>query len=81
MRLFILIGSGCLDLAPFMFRVVGGVFELSLGHFKPKFISSKAHYHIPYSDALLAPSDAFSGPLKSREAACVWQKWAVNLSA
>ena len=46
MRLFILIGSGCLDLAPFMFRVVGGVFELSLGHFKPKFISSKAHYHI-----------------------------------
>ena len=36
---------------------------------------------IPYSDALLAPSDAFSGPLKSREAACVWQKWAVNLSA
>ena len=36
---------------------------------------------LPYSDALLAPSDAFSGPLKSREAACVWQKWAVNLSA
>ena len=37
--------------------------------------------YVPYSDALLAPSDAFSGPLKSREAACEWQKWAVNLSA
>ena len=45
------------------------------GHEKP------GQKMLPYSDALLAPSDAFSGPLKSREAACVWQKWAVNLSA
>ena len=35
---------------------------------------------IPYSDALLAPFFAtLPPPLLSREAACVWQKWAVDL--
>ena len=36
---------------------------------------------LPYSDALLAPSNAFFGPLASRKAAWVRRKWAVNLSA
>ena len=36
---------------------------------------------LPYSDVLLAPSDAFFGPLASGKAAWNWQKLAVNLSA
>ena len=45
------------------------------------FLAIKHRQTLRYSDALLAPSDAFFGPLASRKAAWVWQTWAVNLSA